>query len=133
MANLTQPFKCMCTILFFLFILSSYTVSTHSSTQEIEPQNPSLTTLAHYHQVFYLKNTDPMFFKPRQNQRVIKKRRINRNKNMKHRKKMVKNMQSRTFSAMLPKGFVPPSGSSPCHNDQPNSMAFHCHLTTEEP
>ncbi|GJM98239.1 hypothetical protein PR202_ga15228 [Eleusine coracana subsp. coracana] len=24
-----------------------------------------------------------------------------------------------TFSAMLPRGFVPPSGSSACHNDMP--------------
>lgn len=34
----------------------------------------------------------------------------------------------RTFSAMLPKGFVPPSGSSPCHNQYPNSVTFFCDL-----
>nr|GLL30217.1 hypothetical protein MIMGU_mgv11b022189mg [Ipomoea trifida] len=31
---------------------------------------------------------------------------------------------ARAFSAMLPKGFVPPSGSSPCHNTYPNSVTF---------
>nr|GMD09745.1 Proteasome subunit alpha type-5 [Ipomoea batatas] len=33
---------------------------------------------------------------------------------------------ARAFSAMLPKGFVPPSGSSPCHNTYPNSVTFFC-------
>ncbi|EER88482.1 hypothetical protein BDA96_10G210200 [Sorghum bicolor] len=28
-----------------------------------------------------------------------------------------------TFSAMLPRGFVPPSGSSACHNDMPDTAA----------
>ncbi|KAJ1259462.1 hypothetical protein BS78_10G157400 [Paspalum vaginatum] len=28
-----------------------------------------------------------------------------------------------TFSAMLPRGFVPPSGSSSCHNDMPATAA----------
>lgn len=28
-----------------------------------------------------------------------------------------------TFSAMLPRGFVPPSGSSDCHNDMPANAA----------
>ncbi|CAN6177914.1 unnamed protein product [Urochloa humidicola] len=28
-----------------------------------------------------------------------------------------------TFSAMLPRGFVPPSGSSACHNDMPATAA----------
>jgi hypothetical protein len=98
--------------------------------------------------VFYLKNTDqpPMFLNK---QERIKKMRMNRNKNknmMKkqskqrkqrtHRKKMVKNkmISPKPFSVMLPKGFVPPSGSSPCHNDQPNSVnSFHCYLASTEP
>ncbi|XP_019189272.1 PREDICTED: uncharacterized protein LOC109183671 [Ipomoea nil] len=36
---------------------------------------------------------------------------------------------ARAFSAMLPKGFVPPSGSSPCHNTYPNSVTFFCDLS----
>ena len=41
-----------------------------------------------------------------------------------------KNDKGSAFSAMLPKGFVPPSGSSPCHNEDPqsSSLAFYCHL-----
>lgn len=37
-----------------------------------------------------------------------------------------------TFSVMLPKGFVPPSGSSPCHNQNPNSATtLFCDLSTQ--
>ncbi|KAL6546388.1 hypothetical protein OROMI_022109 [Orobanche minor] len=36
------------------------------------------------------------------------------------------NIDARRFSAMLPKGYVPPSGSSPCHNLYPNSVTFFC-------
>lgn len=41
-----------------------------------------------------------------------------------------KNDKGSAFSVMLPKGFVPPSGSSPCHNENPqsSSLAFYCHL-----
>ncbi|XP_010439870.1 PREDICTED: uncharacterized protein LOC104723237 [Camelina sativa] len=36
------------------------------------------------------------------------------------------------FSVMLPKGFVPPSGSSPCHNQNPNSATtLFCDLSTQ--
>ncbi|KAK2393916.1 hypothetical protein QL285_055812 [Trifolium repens] len=153
MANLilNQPFNSILTTLFFLFFLMiSHTASSssHSSNKDlIKSQNPSSvnTELSHYHQVFYLKNTDqpPMFLNK---QERIKKMRMNRNKNksmMKkqskqrtHRKKIAKNMMKspKPFSVMLPKGFVPPSGSSPCHNDQPNSVnSFHCYLASTEP
>ncbi|KAL5989959.1 hypothetical protein ACLOJK_010854 [Asimina triloba] len=44
------------------------------------------------------------------------------------RKKKMRDIDPRSFSAMLPKGFVPPSGSSPCHNDAPESESidFYC-------
>ncbi|PIN04679.1 hypothetical protein CDL12_22787 [Handroanthus impetiginosus] len=47
------------------------------------------------------------------------------------RKRMKKLDHSRTFSAMLPKGYVPPSGSSPCHNLYPNSVTFFCDLPAQ--
>ncbi|GAU49244.1 hypothetical protein TSUD_382760 [Trifolium subterraneum] len=161
MANLNQPFNTILTtlsFLFFLMISQSHTASSssisssssHSSNNNkdmIKSQNPSSvnTELSHYHQVFYLKNTDhPSMFLNRQER--IKKMRMNRNKNKnmmkkqskqrKQRKKIVKNMMKspKPFSVMLPKGFVPPSGSSPCHNDQPNSVnSFHCYLASTEP
>ncbi|KAL0727599.1 hypothetical protein Bca4012_023692 [Brassica carinata] len=41
-------------------------------------------------------------------------------------------VQPDTYSAMLPKGFVPPSGSSPCHNQNPNSATtLFCDLSTQ--
>ncbi|XP_058726708.1 uncharacterized protein LOC131598091 [Vicia villosa] len=158
MANLTLPFKCIIIFFIFFFMIShtsssSSSSSSHSSNnnQQIQPRNPSshIPQISHYHQVFYLKNAnpnaDPPTFLSRQER--IKKRRMNRNKNnknvmmkkhRKHRKKKIvknKNMMKSPgpFSVMLPKGFVPPSGSSPCHNDQPNSMSFHCHLSSSQP
>ncbi|KAL6567303.1 hypothetical protein OROGR_000971 [Orobanche gracilis] len=41
-------------------------------------------------------------------------------------RKTKNNIDARRFSAMLPKGYVPPSGSSPCHNLYPNSVTFFC-------
>lgn len=139
MANLTPTLKCMCTITLFILFLLSYTVSFSSSSTlaEIQHPNPSPTiTPPQHYQMFYLKNTP--YTTPFTKQERLKKRRTRRNKNMmRHRKKIVsKNMHqsrdSQRFSVMLPKGYVPPSGSSPCHNDQPNtvSSSFHCHLST---
>ncbi|WVY94708.1 hypothetical protein V8G54_033796 [Vigna mungo] len=139
MANLTPTLKCMCTITLFILFLLSYTVSSSSSSTlaEIQHPNPSPTiTPPQHYQMFYLKNTP--YTTPFTKQERLKKRRTRRNKNMmRHRKKILsKNMHqsrdSQRFSVMLPKGYVPPSGSSPCHNDQPNtvSSSFHCHLST---
>lgn len=49
----------------------------------------------------------------------------------KKRKTRSKKLNSSPFMAMLPKGFVPPSGSSSCHNVYPNSITFFCDLSTE--
>ncbi|OIW13933.1 hypothetical protein TanjilG_09284 [Lupinus angustifolius] len=128
MGNLNKPFiKFLCITLFFLYLIS-HNASSSSSNQEIQPQNPSSTTLSHYQQVFFLKNTHPKFLSKQE--RIKKRKNLTRNK--KHRKKMTKdNLKTRPFSVMLPKGFVPPSGSSPCHNDLPNSVSFlHCHLSS---
>ncbi|URE35215.1 hypothetical protein MUK42_03244 [Musa troglodytarum] len=38
----------------------------------------------------------------------------------------VYDLRARTFSAMLPRGFVPPSGSTWCHNDAPSSINPLC-------
>ncbi|KAL3739552.1 hypothetical protein ACJRO7_020893 [Eucalyptus globulus] len=46
-------------------------------------------------------------------------------------KRPANDLRTRPFSVMLPKGFVPPSGSSPCHNDDPvASVAVYCSLST---
>ncbi|KAK4399353.1 hypothetical protein Sango_1410800 [Sesamum angolense] len=55
-------------------------------------------------------------------------------KNNKHimKRKRINNLDARRFSAMLPKGYVPPSGSSPCHNVYPNSVTFFCDLSDHQ-
>ncbi|XP_054801488.1 uncharacterized protein LOC129305501 [Prosopis cineraria] len=128
--DLNQSLKCLCTtLLMFLFIFlifSSHTVSSSpsSSTQQIQTQNepPSRVPIipTHHHQMFNLKNGDPIF-----------QERFKKKKAKKHRKKTTKKpIRSRPalISVMLPKGLVPPSRSSPCHNQYPTSMSFHCHL-----
>lgn len=54
-----------------------------------------------------------------------------RTKNSEWRRKVSKrspvyDLGARTFSAMLPRGFVPPSGSTWCHNDAPYSIDPLC-------
>ncbi|KAI4295429.1 hypothetical protein L6164_035488 [Bauhinia variegata] len=109
-----------------------------SSSHEIQPQKPSNSNASPSHyQVFYLKNTNNPFSR----QEHIKKRAIRnrkrqnkKNQRQKQGKEMVKNnLNSRPFSVMLPKGFIPPSGSSPCHNMHPISLSFHCHLSATKP
>ncbi|KAM7524989.1 hypothetical protein LguiA_014891 [Lonicera macranthoides] len=114
-----QTLKIFALILFFLLPLISFTCPSPPSSTKVQQANapPNL---------FYIKNTTPIFLdKQALNNNVKKKRmRIKRKKNH-HR------LDSRAFSAMLPKGFVPPSGSSPCHNDHPNSVTFFCELSKE--
>ncbi|KAI4312346.1 hypothetical protein MLD38_037163 [Melastoma candidum] len=38
----------------------------------------------------------------------------------------------RQFSVMLPKGFIPPSDSSLCHNRYPDSTSAYCKLSSAE-
>ncbi|KAI6705855.1 hypothetical protein NL676_008817 [Syzygium grande] len=46
------------------------------------------------------------------------------------RKPPTNDLRTRPFSVMLPKGFIPPSGSSPCHNDDPvDSVMVYCSLS----
>lgn len=117
-----QTLKIFTLILFFLLPLISFTCPQppppSSSSTKVQQANapPNL---------FYIKNTTPIFLdKQALNTNVKRKRMIIKRK--KHHR-----LDSRAFSAMLPKGFVPPSGSSPCHNDQPNSVTFFCELSKE--
>lgn len=85
------------------------------------------------YQVLRIKNTTPFFLnKPEDRYQVLDKKKIRRRKTTKRRKMYKKDKYyfrstststTRPFSVMLPKGFVPPSGSSPCHNDKPDSSS----------
>uniref|UniRef100_UPI0005CB318A uncharacterized protein LOC105350757 n=1 Tax=Fragaria vesca subsp. vesca TaxID=101020 RepID=UPI0005CB318A len=100
--------------------------SSSSSSNDQTPPSSSATTADQY-QVFYVKNTTP-FLLGRQQRRLTKnhkKRAGNRYKNPTTKK--FKNNDG-PFSVMLPKGFVPPSGSSPCHNGNPNAVVVYCDL-----
>lgn len=86
------------------------------------------------HQVLYINRNTPFFYSKKQ---TPPQEAAAMAKKTKRKKIIVKNFKtstSKAFSAMLPKGLVPPSGSSPCHNDSPKSVAFYCrHLTTTKP
>ncbi|KAM3361811.1 hypothetical protein P3S68_016665 [Capsicum galapagoense] len=93
---------------------------------------------------YMIKNSEPPYFMKTQTgegggQGLMTTTKMKTKKKMKTRTLNLKNRErsssdnwssKRTYSAMLPKGFVPPSGSSPCHNTYPNSVAFFCQLST---
>ncbi|KAL8460921.1 hypothetical protein ACS0TY_032427 [Phlomoides rotata] len=83
--------------------------------------HPTLSLNAPDH--FQLKKTPPVFL----NEKAPNLYRIRRKTRMMKNKKL----DSRSFSAMLPRGYVPPSGSSPCHNLFPNSAPFFCEFPNE--
>ncbi|XP_021834213.1 uncharacterized protein LOC110774003 [Prunus avium] len=114
-------------------LISSFSSSSSSHEIQHKPPSDASTATAAQYRVFYIKNTTP-FPLDKQDQ-LSKKHRKMRHKQKKRRKKTNNNFKSRPFSVMLPKGFVPPSGSSPCHNGYPNSVVFFCDLapTTAKP
>ncbi|PON43756.1 hypothetical protein TorRG33x02_333120 [Trema orientale] len=132
-------------IILFLVVVSSSTTSTtlpssspSSTSHEVKlgaGQGGGATGVRY--RVFYLKNTTPFHNTDRvrgDHQVVVVPTTNNKkNKNKKTttilKRKKVKNLETTSrpaFSVMLPKGFVPPSGSSPCHNENPNSVVFFC-------
>ncbi|KAM1883418.1 hypothetical protein ACFX13_004787 [Malus domestica] len=145
--NSQITFNCMiCTFLFLLLLrtpsfsaLSSSapppfppSTSTSPKPHEIQHQSPPTavpTAPTPQYRVFYIKNTPP--FELDKQEQIKKHRRMRHKKNRnKKRKKTTakKDFKTRPFSVMLPKGFIPPSGSSPCQNAYPNSVAFFCDL-----
>ncbi|OAY29137.1 hypothetical protein MANES_15G120700v8 [Manihot esculenta] len=124
--------KLFCIFIFLLFlVISNFAFPSSSSSHEIQsktaPKEPA------QYQLFYIKNAPPFIL---DSEGVYKKKRKN-GKMVRKRKKQIKNLKTRpaSFSVMLPKGFVPPSGSSPCHNEKPNNerVAFYCDLSTSKP
>ncbi|MCD7449119.1 hypothetical protein HAX54_049481 [Datura stramonium] len=128
-------------ISFFFFLSSS------SSTNEFHPKNLgwSPTISPHeYDDDMMIKNAEPPhYFLKKQitggglittnnnsnkKKKKMKTRALNLKKSSREKGTSSDWSRKRTYSAMLPKGFVPPSGSSPCHNTYPNSITFFCHL-----
>lgn len=104
------------------FLLLSYYSSPASGNEtlpKISSTDPSNRRPAAAYQVLRIKNATP-FFLNRPDRGLEKKR---KRKMMKRRKiNMDRNFKTGPFTVMLPKGFVPPSRSSPCHNDKPDSV-----------
>lgn len=132
-----SAFLVLLILLAFLLVdvSSSSNPSTAASRNEIPPKIKSETSDDHDiqaddypYQVLRFKNIAPFFLNellPVPDQVFVdnKKRKIR--KMMKHRRRKNMDKKSRPFFVMLPKGFVPPSGSSPCHNDNPDSSVAH--------
>ncbi|KAM5587688.1 hypothetical protein ABKV19_006230 [Rosa sericea] len=110
-----------CTFLFFFTFPTSYSPSHDDQTHSYS----SAATTTAQHQVFYVKNTTP-FLLDRQQRRLTKNHKKRAGKRNKNPTKKFKN--NGPFSVMLPKGFVPPSGSSPCHNGNPNTVVVFCDI-----
>ncbi|KAI3466822.1 hypothetical protein Pfo_023485 [Paulownia fortunei] len=114
----------------FLFFLIPLIISFACPTPSLDKLQASASVSKTEFQVFQIKKTDlPIFLNSNEKGR--------RNKNEKGlyrntmKRKRTKNLNTRPFTAMLPKGYVPPSGSSPCHNVYPNSVTFFCGLSAE--
>ncbi|KAF8021090.1 hypothetical protein BT93_G1499 [Corymbia citriodora subsp. variegata] len=108
-------------VLFLIVAFPSLSDGTPSSTASSGPPSPTRTRQQQL-QEFRVKNGLPPSLLDRG---YYKKR-----KAMK-RKLPTNDLRTRPFSVMLPKGFIPPSGSSPCHNDDPNdSVTVYCSLST---
>ena len=101
-----QTINFFCTFLLFLLISIVAFSSASSCHIVIQPSTPA-KELTQY-QVFYIKNTNPFILDKEPNKNRKEKRMMMM---MKRRKEMIKNFKTRSFSAMLPKGSVPPSGN----------------------
>ncbi|WOG84980.1 hypothetical protein DCAR_0104166 [Daucus carota subsp. sativus] len=132
--NITTPVRIF-PILLLVTIFLSLSVPCSSSSQE--DQTPPPPAAATYFRVFRINNTTPYFLKDQEPQQWRRHKNLIESKNKKTRRKTRSsknnNIDTRAFTTMLPKGFIPPSGSSPCHNDFPNSITFFCELSSPKP
>ncbi|GKU92562.1 hypothetical protein SLEP1_g6273 [Rubroshorea leprosula] len=122
-------------VFLFLFLSSlSCPISCDQTLDRPESSRPS------GYRVFYVKNARPLFLINRRREVVLDSTRRRTGRMMIKRKKNNKvtggddSRSTRPFTVMLPKGFVPPSGSSPCHNENPNSaVTSYCELSNSKP
>ncbi|KAL2459704.1 uncharacterized protein Fot_54448 [Forsythia ovata] len=93
----------------------SFTYS--SRLHETQPTAAPSVALPTKYQKFVVKNSTP-FFLNKQGLQNKKEKGLNR------KKKKIKNFNAKPFLVMLPKGFVIPLGSPPCHNMYRNVATF---------
>lgn len=122
--TITNPNKIFPILLLVLVFLLFSVLSSSSPEDQPIPAAASAT----YYRLFHIKKTSPYFLKNKQAAQWRRYKKLMKKKRMEYIK-----IDTRAFTTMLPKGFVPPSGSSPCHNDFPNSITFFCHLSSQKP
>ncbi|CAL9225919.1 unnamed protein product [Arabidopsis halleri] len=143
-------------ILTLVFLISPSSSSSNQETRvSTQKTEAYLNGYESPHQLVYIKKTTPFILNRRlQRNHHHRRRRYDhhyyfyyrhtlRRRGLHHRADYFKMMAKKsnglnrpvrpdTFSVMLPKGFVPPSGSSPCHNQNPNSATtLFCDLSTQ--
>ncbi|KAK6284076.1 hypothetical protein QQP08_019727 [Theobroma cacao] len=127
MMGFNQTLKHFFALLLILFVFLIVSFACPASCNEMLPKNTPSNQPAPAYQVLDIKNTTPFFLNK---QEFDKKRK----RKMSRRKTSKKHFKARPFSVMLPKGSVPPSGSSPCHNDKPDSsVVLFCGLSAAKP
>ncbi|URE20164.1 hypothetical protein MUK42_11355 [Musa troglodytarum] len=116
-------------LLTFLLSLLLFSLPPSSlSTREDDARSP-LTPRERYRQDFHVMKPRPWPY-PSDDERRMRRRRRGGAK----RKPGYADLGATTFSAMLPRGFVPPSDSSWCHNGAPDSINIYCdHKSTARP
>ncbi|XVE51605.1 hypothetical protein DITRI_Ditri02bG0055000 [Diplodiscus trichospermus] len=122
MAFNNQTLKHFFAFLLILFAILLVSSSCPASCNETLPKintGPNANQPASAYRALRIKNTTPFSLNKPEFDKKSKR------KTMKQRKINKKNFRTRPFSVMLPKGFVPPSGSSPCHNDKPDYSVAH--------
>ncbi|RRT51858.1 hypothetical protein B296_00021656 [Ensete ventricosum] len=106
------------------------------STQEDNPCSP-LSPRERYRQGLHVMKPRPWPY-PSNADHLIhdseRRRRMRRRRRGAKRKPGYVDLGATTFSAMLPRGFVPPSDSSWCQNGAPDSINIYCaHESTSRP
>ncbi|CAL9104869.1 unnamed protein product [Musa textilis] len=124
-------------LLTFLLSLLLFSLPPSSlSTREDDARSP-LTPRERYRQDFHVMKPRPWPY-PSDDDHLIhdsERRRMRRRRGGgAKRKPGYADLGATTFSAMLPRGFVPPSDSSWCHNGAPDSINIYCdHKSTTRP
>lgn len=108
-------------LLFLLSFIFSFVRPTTTPAVLLQPSH-DLQSFQIKNAVFLNTNDKPNNLHRKKKLLTKKKKRLIMNNNLD---------DERRFSAMLPKGYVPPSGSSPCHNVYPNSVTFFCDLSAQ--
>lgn len=119
---------------FFFFYLSSTCSKEFHYSKNLgwSPSEAPLSSSHEYYDHDMMKNSENQQGEAglMTNKKILKTRTLKLKSSREEKSSSNNWKRKRTYSAMLPKGYVPPSGSSPCHNTYPNSVTFFCHLST---